>query len=74
MLPTTFEFRWDTGHMIFFGLFYAVVIAIFTSLIFVAVKSIIDVYRHMTAANEANATEHPEDPREATNEVIIAKS
>jgi len=60
--------------MIFFGVFYAVVIAIFTSLVYVAVKSIIDVYRDMTARNEANASEHPEHPHEATNEAVIAKS
>lgn len=45
MLPTTFEFRWDAGHMIFFGAFYAVVTVVFTSLLYVAIRSLIDTYR-----------------------------
>ena len=60
--------------MIFFGLFYAVVIVIFTSLIFVAVKSIIDVYRDVTVGGEAKAAEHPEQPRETSAAAITAKS
>lgn len=51
MLPTTFEFRWDAGHMIFFGVFYAVVIVVLTSLFFVVAKSITDLYRTMKAGN-----------------------
>jgi hypothetical protein len=47
VLPTAFEFRWDAGHMIFFGLFYAVVVVILTSLSYVVVKSMVDVYRSM---------------------------
>lgn len=45
MLPTTFEFRWDAGHMIFFGAFYSVVTVVLTSLVYTAVKSVIDVYK-----------------------------
>ena len=45
MLPTTFEFRWDAGHMIFFGAFYSVVTVVLTSLIYTVVRSMIDVYR-----------------------------
>ncbi len=53
MLPTTFEFRWDAGHMIFFGAFYAVVTVVFTSLLYVAIRSLIDTYR------DINGTEAP---------------
>ncbi len=42
MWPSIFEFHWDTGHMIFFGVFYAVVIAIATALVYVFTKSIVD--------------------------------
>lgn len=59
MLPTTFEFRWDAGHMIFFGVFYAVVIVVFTSLFFVAAKSITDVYRNMKAGKRQAGVSEP---------------
>ena len=49
MLPTTFEFRWDTGHMIFFGAFYSVVTVVLTSLVYTVVRSMIDVYRSCEA-------------------------
>jgi hypothetical protein len=44
MWPSIFEFHWDTGHMIFLGIFYAVVITMATSLVYVFVKSIIDTF------------------------------
>lgn len=47
MLPTIFEFRWDAGHMIFFGVFYAVIAVMVTSLLFITAKSVTDVYRTM---------------------------
>ena len=49
MLPTAFEFRWDAGHMIFFGAFYAVIVVVFVSLSYVALKSLIAVYRNTNA-------------------------
>ena len=49
MLPTTFEFRWDAGHMIFFGAFYSVVTVVFTSLMYTVIKSIMDVYKRCKA-------------------------
>lgn len=52
MLPTTFEFRWDAGHMIFFGAFYSVITVVLTSLVFTAVKSAIDVYKRCKADDE----------------------
>ena len=42
MWPSIFEFHWDTGHMIFLGIFYAVIMTMVTSLVYVLVKSIID--------------------------------
>lgn len=66
MLPTTFEFRWDAGHMIFFGVFYAVVIVVFTSLFFVAAKSITDVYRTMKVGR--GQTDAPEPAAETGQE------
>lgn len=59
MLPTTFEFRWDAGHMIFFGLFYAVVAVVLTSLFFVAAKSVTDVYRTMKSGEPPQSGERP---------------
>jgi hypothetical protein len=53
MWPTIFEFSWDTGHMIFFGVFYAVVIVISTSLIYAMVKSLVDIFN-------ANGKNHSE--------------
>ncbi|MBI5116720.1 hypothetical protein HZA56_09630 [Candidatus Poribacteria bacterium] len=47
MFPTAFEFRWDAGHMIFFGLFYTVVFIILTGLCYVVVKSLVDAYKVM---------------------------
>lgn len=44
MWPTIFEFSWDTGHMIFLGVFYAVLIALTTALGYAVLKSIVDVF------------------------------
>lgn len=44
MWPTIFEFSWDTGHMIFFGVFYAVLITITTSIVYAVAKSIVDTF------------------------------
>lgn len=44
MWPTIFEFSWDTGHMIFFGVFYAIVIAIATSIVYAVTRSIVDMF------------------------------
>ena len=46
MWPTIFEFSWDTGHMIFFGVFYAVVIVLATTLVYAVVKSAVDVFNN----------------------------
>ena len=57
MWPSIFEFHWDTGHMIFFGVFYAVVIAIATSLVYVFIKSIVDSFNDDEGASHHRATE-----------------
>ncbi|NQU08542.1 MAG: hypothetical protein HQ583_08275 [Candidatus Abyssubacteria bacterium] len=57
MWPSIFEFHWDTGHMIFFGVFYAVVIAIATSLGYVFIKSIVDSFNDDKDASHHRATE-----------------
>jgi hypothetical protein len=44
MWPTIFEFSWDTGHMIFFGVFYAVVIVLATSVTYAVARSIVDMF------------------------------
>ncbi|RJP25968.1 MAG: hypothetical protein C4520_01445 [Candidatus Abyssobacteria bacterium SURF_5] len=54
MFPTVFEFRWDAGHMIFFGAFYSVVIVVLTSLLFVAARSVTEVYRDMKSNGKSN--------------------
>ncbi len=70
MLPTTFEFRWDAGHMIFFGVFYAVVIVVFTSLFFVVAKSITDVYRNMkTGRRQVDVSEREDETGQLEAEV-----
>lgn len=60
MWPTIFEFSWDTGHMIFFGVFYAVVIIIATSLVYAFAKSIVDTF----SANESFDDRHAHKPME----------
>ncbi len=51
MWPTIFEFSWDTGHMIFFGVFYAVLITITTSIVYAVAKSIVDTFNGGGAAH-----------------------
>jgi len=62
MLPTVFEFRWDAGHMIFFGVFYAVIAVVVTSLLFITAKSVTDVYRSMKSNNHEPGSALEEKP------------
>jgi glycine cleavage system H lipoate-binding protein len=39
MLPTAYEFHWDTGHIAFLGLFYGVLTAVFATLARAALRS-----------------------------------
>jgi len=57
MWPSIFEFHWDTGHMIFLGVFYAVVITMATSLVYVFVKSIIDTFSENGDADKRELAE-----------------
>lgn len=60
MLPTIFEFRWDAGHIIFFGAFYTVVTVALTGLLYVAFKSLIDTYRNtITGGDPIDESEPP---------------
>lgn len=61
MFPTVFEFRWDAGHMIFFGVFYSVVIVVLTSLMFVAARSVTEVYRDLNHNGKVNGNNHSVD-------------
>ena len=40
MLPFLYEFHWDIGHIIFFGVFYGVLAAIGLGLFYALVKTI----------------------------------
>ncbi|RJP19706.1 MAG: hypothetical protein C4520_12575 [Candidatus Abyssobacteria bacterium SURF_5] len=44
MWPTIFEFSWDTGHMIFFGVFYAVIIVLITSVTYSVARAVVDMF------------------------------
>lgn len=44
MWPTIFEFSWDTGHMIFFGVFYGVLIVLATSIAYAVIRSVVDMF------------------------------
>ena len=57
MWPTIFEFSWDTGHMIFLGVFYAVLIVLTTALGYAVLKSIVDVFTENDNATPNHASE-----------------
>lgn len=44
MLPICFEWHWDIGHFIFFGLFYAAVTVVFGTLLATIVKTTTDLW------------------------------
>ncbi len=62
MWPTIFEFNWDTGHMIFLGVFYSVLIVIATSLVYVFARSIIDTFNGNTDVDQAEAINPRQSP------------
>ncbi len=59
MWPTIFEFSWDTGHMIFLGVFYAVLIALTTALGYAVLKSIVDVFTYNGNATRNQTSKSP---------------
>jgi hypothetical protein len=61
MWPTIFEFSWDTGHMIFLGVFYAVLIALATALGYAVLKSIVDVFTDNGAATQNQTSKSPSE-------------
>ncbi len=44
MLPFAFEWHWDIGHIIFFGLFYGVISVVFGTLTLTILKTILDLW------------------------------
>jgi hypothetical protein len=57
MWPTIFEFSWDTGHMVFFGVFYAVIIILATSIMYAVTKSVIDIFSDDDRADDSRAAQ-----------------
>jgi len=49
MLPTSYEFHWDAGHIAFLGIFYGVLTVVFSTLAFVAYRRLRDLRRRRTA-------------------------
>lgn len=73
MLPTVFEFTWDAGHMIFFGVFYAVIAVMVTSLLFITAKSVSDVYRTLNSDNHETQPEPEVEKATPENVPVSAK-
>ncbi|MEW5914660.1 MAG: hypothetical protein AB1814_19050 [Thermodesulfobacteriota bacterium] len=44
MLPFVFEWQWDIGHIVFFGLFFGVVSVVFGVLGLTILKTILDLW------------------------------
>ena len=59
MWPTIFEFSWDTGHMIFLGAFYGVLIVLATALGYAVLKSIVDVFTYNGNATRNKTSKSP---------------
>ncbi|MBI5116486.1 hypothetical protein HZA56_08440 [Candidatus Poribacteria bacterium] len=64
MWPTIFEFNWDTGHMIFLGVFYSVLIVIATALVYVSARSIIETFNGHEDGHHSGAGAVPETSEE----------
>ncbi len=44
MLPFAYEWMWDIGHIIFFGLFYGVISVVFGVLTLTILKTMLDLW------------------------------
>jgi len=44
MLPFVYEWAWDIGHIIFFGLFYSVLSVVMGTLTLTIIKTILDLW------------------------------
>jgi hypothetical protein len=65
MIPWNFEWAWDIGHYIFFGLFYAAVAAIFVGLIVAVFMTVKHLKHPAGGAHEAAAEAEPTEPAPA---------
>ncbi len=62
MIPWNFEWHWDIGHFIFFGLFYAALAGILLGLVLAAFMTIKHLKRPSAGGHEAAP---PAEPTEA---------
>ncbi len=54
MLPTAYEFHWDTGHIVFLGIFYTVLVVVTTTVIIASLRA----RRDMRKRREADIAWH----------------
>lgn len=54
MLPTAYEFHWDTGHIVFLGIFYSVLTVVMSTLIIASLRA----RRDMRKRREADIVWH----------------
>ncbi len=60
MLPFVYEWQWDIGHIIFFGLFYGVLTVIFGTLVGTIIKTVRDLW-----SGHIHTPEHEDTPASA---------
>jgi hypothetical protein len=70
MLPTSYEFRWDAGHIAFLGIFYGVLTVVFCTLAVVAYRWLRDLRRNRSAAISWHGSfaDLPDDRRHCRHE------
>lgn len=70
MLPSAYEFHWDTGHLVFLGIFYGVVTVVLTGLGCAAYQWMKDLHRKRVGAIEWEEAFHdlPEARRHCRHE------
>lgn len=70
MLPTSYEFRWDAGHIAFLGIFYGVLTVVMSTLAVVGYRWLRDLRRHRAAAisRHGSFAELPGDRRHCRHE------
>lgn len=54
MLPTAYEFHWDTGHIVFLGVFYTVLAVVISTVILASLRA----RRDMKKQREADIARH----------------
>ncbi len=67
MLPFAFEWHWDIGHFIFFGLFYLALTVISLGVLYVVGSALKDYYQGLNPhdVHHGHGEEHGEEPGEA---------